>query len=917
MHIQKVFGKISQNGGKRNMRKFIKKAVSLGVCVSLTGALILTGCSSDKDENTENERESRTENNSTVDAEQINFSLMIDDDVSGLDGSYDISELLYGLFLEDINFAVDGGMYAEMIKNRSFEYAELATNGHKHGWSASADTISFDVVDGFADGTCLNSNNTYYAIVENTGGESAGIGNSGYLDGLAVEEGAEYKFTGYFKALDGYNGPIRILLTDKKDGSGTVLAEGEVTPTITDSWMKYELTFTASKTAGSGLYFIVQIGTGKVAMDMISLFPTDTFMGRENGIRKDIGEYLAAVEPKFLRFPGGCVVEGKTYESQYNWKDSIGNALEFNINGEATVGDVAARPQGIDIWADLNKASKNPYYTTYGMGFYEYFLLCEDLDCLAVPILNAGMLCPIQSPSYDSVSTNSEEFQQYIQDALDLVEFCRGDETTTWGAVRIAMGHEEPFELKYIGIGNEQWQSEYFHHYGKFVEAFKSAAEENPEMYGDIELIVANGPVSSDRYGWNAVYENGELDYAALVDEHYYQTPDWFLTNTTRYDTYERGTTKVFLGEYAAKSNTWSAALAEAAFMTALERNGDVVEMACYAPLFGNGTQTQWTPDMIWFNNDQVFGSVNYYIQKLFSTNQPTTELKTEFVKGKTSESQLKGAVGVGTWSTEAEFDNIKVVDNESGQVLYEQNFDSDSALDEADVIAGNWSVKDGIAKQSYTGNTKSETTGDVAIFGSNDMTNYTFTCTAKKLSGAEGFIIPVAVGDKDNMIFWNIGGWGNTVSCLQIVESGAKGDQVSGTVKNCSIKTNEEYEIKIVVEGDNIRCYLNDSKLIDYTHNTGESLYQTVGTDETGDIIIKLVNVSKEDIPLDINIPNIEAYNTNADIIQMVGENTAISNSFNEPEKLIPMDSTLGVSEKFTYDVPAYSVTIIRIHKK
>lgn len=900
----------------RNTKLLIKKAVAFGISSILMGSMLLTGCSSDNDNDNDN-TENESNGDSSADAVETNYSLTIDDDISKLDGSYDISELLYGLFLEDINFAVDGGMYAEMIKNRSFEYANLATNTHKHGWSISANTIQFEVVDGAEDNTCLNSNNTHYAVVENTGTEWAGIGNSGYLDGIAVEEGAEYKVTGYLKGLDGYTGSVRFLLTDKKDGSGTVIGEGELATVITGEWQKYEMKFTATKTASSGLYFIVMLQNGKAAMDMISVFPTDTFMGRENGIRKDIGEYLAAVEPKFLRFPGGCVVEGKTYESQYNWKDSIGNALEFTINGEVTVGDVAARPQGIDIWADLNKATANPYYTTYGMGFYEYFLLCEDLNCLAVPILNAGMLCPIQSPAYDSVSTNSDEFKQYIQDALDLVEFCRGDASTTWGAVRIAMGHEEPFELKYIGIGNEQWQSEYYHHYGKFVEAFDKAAEENSEMYGDIELIVANGPVSSDRYGWDAVYKNGELDYAALVDEHFYQTPAWFLSNTERYDSYERDTTKVFLGEYAAKSNNWNAALAESAFMTALERNGDVVEMACYAPLFGNGTQTQWTPDMIWFDNDEVFGSVNYYIQKMFSTNQPTTELKTEFVKGTTNESQLSGAVGIGTWATEAEFDDIKVVDNDSGEILYEQSFDDKAALDDGNIIAGDWSVENGVAKQSYTGNTKSETTGDVAIFGSNDMRNYTFTCKAKKLSGAEGFIIPVAVGDKGNMIFWNIGGWGNTVSCLQIVEAGAKSDQVAGTVRDCAVKTNEEYEIKIVVEGNNIKCYMNENKLIDYTHETGESLYQTVGTDETDDIIIKLVNVKNSILPLDISIPNIDDYNTTADVIQMASDSAATANSFNEPEKLIPEESTMEVSGDFTYDVPAYSVTIIRIHKK
>lgn len=891
------------------MKKRTRYAVTLLMCTAFLSSMSLFGC----DDKSEDEKDNNEEN-----VVNTHYSLTIDDNVSELDGTYDISEILYGIFLEDINFAVDGGMYAELIKNRSFEYDNLATNGHKHGWNVtSSKDVSFEVIDGTNDSSCLNSNNTHYAVVTNNSDKSEGIGNRGYLDGISITEGETYNFSGYFKAIDGYSGPVKILLTNNSNANGEIIGEAVVTLNLTDQWTKYETSFKASKTINRGVNFIVLIDNGTVAMDMISLFPDNTFKGRENGIRKDIGEYLEALEPKFLRFPGGCVVEGKTYESQYNWKDSIGNALEFVINGEKTVGDVAARPQGIDIWADLNRPSANPYYTTYGMGFYEYFLLCEDLDCLAIPVLNAGMLCPIQSPQYRYLDVNSEEFKQYIQDALDLVEFCRGDETTYWGSVRIAMGHKEPFELKYIGIGNEQWQDEYFQHYAKFVEAFDKAANENPKMYGDIGLIVANGPVSSDRFGWNRVSANGGLDYAALVDEHYYQTPDWFLTNTERYDEYERGTTKVFLGEYAAKANDWTAALAEAAYMTAIERNGDVVEMACYAPLFGNTTQTQWTPDMIWFSNNFVYGSVNYYVQKLFMTNQPTRELKTEFNEADTAIEQLKGAVGVGTWSTEAVFDDIKIVDNDSGDILYEQNFDDASSMDDADIIAGNWSYNNGKIKQSNTGYTRSETTGDVAIFGSNDLKNYTFTCKATKLSGDEGFIIPFAVEDNENLIFWNIGGWGNTVSCLQIVKGGSKSDQVTGTVSDSYIKTNQEYEIKIVVSGDNIKCYLDDKLYIDYTYVTGDKLYQTVGTDETGDIIIKLVNVSDEELPLDICIPNIDMYSETADVTEMVGENGSVMNTINEPEKLIPFNSTIEVSGEFTYDVPAYSVTIMRIHKK
>lgn len=542
--------------------------------------------------------------------------LTVNADASGLDESSQISPLLYGIFLEDINFAVDGGMYAQMVKNGSFEYGMLAKNSGQHGYSLSAkEGVTLEVADGSADGTCLNENNPHYAVITNTASTREGIGNKGYLKGLAVTEGSTYNCSLYLKGLEGYTGPVELLIDDL---DGNILAQAEI-PEITGDWWKYECPMTASATASKGLRLWVKIDAGKVAADMISLFPAETYKGRENGIRKDIGEYLEALAPRFLRFPGGCAIEGTAEENQYSWKDSIGNGMTFTVNGEETVGDVAARPLGVDIW---HASASDPYYMTYGLGFYEYFLLCEDLDCLPVPVLNAGMICPIHSGNgYTYLDENSEEFQTYVQDALDLAEFCRGGADTTWGAVRIAMGHEEPFALHYIGIGNEQWQPEYYSHYEKFKEAFAAAAQENPEIYGDLELIVANGPASTDRFAWDTIAAKGS-DYAGLVDEHYYETPDWFLANVDRYDSYDRDSVPVFLGEYAAKSNTMEAALAEAAYMTGLERNGDIVKLSCYAPLFGNDKSNQWEPDMIFFSNDSVYGTVNYYVQQMFSTHQ-------------------------------------------------------------------------------------------------------------------------------------------------------------------------------------------------------------------------------------------------------------------------------------------------------
>lgn len=540
----------------------------------------------------------------------------VNTDISGLDESHRISDTLFGIFLEDINYAVDGGMYAELVKNRSFEYGMEARDSQKHGWESTNEAVTFSVQDGSGDGTALNENNPHYAVVENSGASSVspteGISSKGFLEGIAIEQGASYDVSFYAKSDGGSVDQVCVTLFNE---DGTVYDEKTVEG-ISDQWQKYETTLTANATANRKVRLAVKIPAGTACFDMISMMPQDTYKGLP--IRKDFGEYLEALNPQFLRFPGGCVVEGRDEESIYSWKDSIGGGLSFEVNGETTVGDIAARPQGKSIWQG---SAANPYYTTYGLGFYEYFSFCEALGCMPVPVLNAGMTCEIQSPFYTVYDTGTEEFSQYVQDALDLVEFCKGDKDTEWGAVRIAMGHEAPFDLKYIGIGNEQWQSEYHEHYREFVKAFEEATASDPELYGDVELIVANGTAFDSTEGWTYLSQNPD-EITALVDEHYYQPPEWFLANVHRYDDYDRNAqAKVFLGEYAAKANTLDAALAEAAYMTGLEKNGDVVEMACYAPLFSHEKLNQWVPDLIYYSNDGMFGSANYYVQQMYGNN--------------------------------------------------------------------------------------------------------------------------------------------------------------------------------------------------------------------------------------------------------------------------------------------------------
>lgn len=869
-------------------------------------------------------------------------SYTVHTDISSLDESYEISDTLYGLFLEDINFAVDGGLYAELIKNRSFEYGTAAANENRHGWvNANDDYLSFGIVDGSTNSTSLNENNPHYAVLSYNGLSSGdlyyGIGNMGYLDGLAVTEGENYNISlylknttesdlqifekseestgaaeNYFGIAGNYEGQIRISL---RNADGTVYAESFVEG-VTDDWTKFETTITPNATINKDLRLYVEIGPGSVCLDMVSMMPQDTYKGLP--IRKDIGEYLEALKPSFLRFPGGCVIEGKDEESMYNWKDSIGNGLPFTVNGEEVVGDPAARPQGKDIWSGTKQ---DPYYTTYGIGFYEYFELCETLDCLPVPVLNAGMTCQVQSPKYIVYPLSSDEFKQCIQDALDLVEFCRGDETTKWGSVRIAMGHKEPFLLKYIAVGNEQWQSEYHAHYEKFVEAFDAVAKENPALYGNIELIVANGTTSGSTEGWSYI-EDCPDSITTLVDEHYYESPNWFLTNTKRYDAYDRtAQAKVFLGEYAAQSNTLQAALAEAAYMTGLERNADVVAMACYAPLFGNSKTNQWMPDMMFFSNDSLYGTVDYYVQKIFADNVGTKILPAELtLTGETPDTGLSGGVGLGSWMTSVAYDNLTVTSNTDGSILYSSDFEKTDTLktDGFTKHEGEWEVKDGRLVQTSTASPFDGNTGDVVYVGDKDWSNYTLTVDAEILSGSEGFLIPICVKDSGNNIFWNIGGWGNTISCLQIVTGNTKSGQITGTTKNLVLKRNQVYKLKVVVENNRIRCYIDEKLYIDYTQETAEGIYETTSIDENGDLILKFVNVTETDIPITVVLDaiNMTDYSSTATVTVLKGENLSDMNSFEEPEKLFPTEESLEVSKEFTYTAPKYSINIIRIPK-
>lgn len=917
-----------------------KRCLIMLLCLSLALSS-LAACSQDKEPaDTAPEQSAAppdTQNYGTAgeispyDAEKSHYALTVD----AANEVHEISDMLFGIFFEDINFAADGGLYAELIQNRSFEFTRLAQGNEKHAWSDVGDITAVVAVDDREN--ALNQNNTNYMVMENASDEKAGIANRGFLDGIAVSEGAAYDFSIYAKGLDGYTGALYVDIMV----NGTSAAHGEI-PAVTGEWTKYGLELTCTQTATSGVTLQVTMDKGKAAVDMVSLFPQDTYKGRENGLRLDLAEKLEALTPAFLRFPGGCVIEGVNLDIAYDWKDSIGvdeNRDPLLFNG--TYGDVAARSQGQDIWTNEN-TSNDPYpsFMTYGLGFYEYFLLAEDIGAVGLPVINCGLACMGQSNGAGP-SVGTPEFEQYIDDALDLVEFCRGDGSTVWGRARIAMGHEEPFALKYIAIGNEQWGDRFYEHYEAFAEAFAKAKKENPELYGDIELIYSSGLDDGDSGNhYFASYEEAQswldrnpgktvADFAGATDHHYYNDPDWFFKNANYYDeeNYSRteltstrfgGAIPVFLGEYASFSNNFRSALAEAAYMTGLERNGDIVIMAAYAPLFGNLTATHWAPDLIWFNNHTSTASVNYYVQQIFAKNAGTMLLHSELTGAEVKDT-LGGKIGVGTWNTSAYFDNIKIVNNDTGEVLGEQDFESDTLDEWQKVSDGNWGIEDGrLCQKSTSTNTgRYGTTGTAMYFGETDWTNYTLTLEATKTGGQEGFLIPFAVQDADNNYFWNIGGWNNTVSTLQIVSGGAKSDQVGSTTRNCVIRTDQTYQLKIVVTDKNVKCYIDEELYVDYDlgESTKAEAYHVVSTDETGDIIIKLVNVTGYDKTFAIDLQNADIASDTAAVDTVAGASLADDNILGEaPVVTLQSAEISGITDQFNYTAAKYSVTVLRI---
>ena len=789
-----------------------------------------------------------------------------------------VSPSLWGIFYEEINHAGDGGIYAEMVQNRAFEEMQVAAGakmqggqlvtpkGFKnpkwykselHAWSLIAEggckaTMALD------EANPLNEQTPHSLRLEvQDVGTRAGVANEGYW-GMAVKRGATYDLAFYARSAADQVVTAQL----ESDDGKTTYAKAEVAG-ISGTWQRHTCKLSASGTDPHARLAICLAKPGTIWLDVVSLFPR-TYQDRPNGLREDLVQQLQGLKPGFVRFPGGCVVEGVTLENRIQWKH--------------TIGDIARRPGRWDLWG---------YHNTEGLGFHEYLQLCEDLHSEPMYVINAGLSCAFRSPE---VVTESEELKPYIQDTLDALEYANGPATSKWGAERVKNGHPEPFKIKYVEIGNENNGDPYFKNYRMFYDAIKAS---HPEIITIADCPIPNAPVE-------------------IVDEHYYVEPQWFFANERKYDSYSRSGPKIYVGEYAVNNNVGSGnllgALSEAAFMIGMERNSDVVTMASYAPLFENVNNRAWAVNLIRFDSSRSTGRSSYHVQTMFSANRPDVTLATKVEEPAANPApKAGGSIGVGTWDTQADYKDIKVENN--GKPLYQSKLGQ--GAEGWKLVSGEWQALDSALRQSGVGNNL------LAITGDPSWTNYTLTLKARKLGGAEGFLILFHVKDAENMAQWNIGGWGNTRSAVELKEGGSNREIAAGP--NIKIETSRWYDVKLEVNAGKVTCWLDGkiiqtAKLQDPKRPAG--LYALGGKDlKTGQIIIKAVNPGPGPLSTTIRIQGARQLKPKARVITLSGDLPTAENTLDNPTAVVPVESTfVGVAPQFNYILKPYSLTIFRI---
>jgi len=764
-------------------------------------------------------------------------SISVDLDKTG----HPISPLLWGVFFEDINLSADGGLYPELVRNRSFEgkdalqfWSIRSADGKNSGkWS-------------IGDAQPLNAHNRNHLRVKSA--SDCVLENGGYW-GMNLMAGDAYLFNAAIRGSD-YKEALTVQLCD---ASGNVLDSGKVSG-IGAKWQVHSLTLKPSKSDPAGKLRILVPGGGEVSLDMISLMPAKTWKG--HGLRTDLAESMNALKPAFFRFPGGCWVEGDDMAHAYRWKE--------------TIGDVATRTPRYNVWG---------YTATQGLGYHEYLQLAEDLGAEPLFCVNVGMSHTESEPM--------DRMGAWVQDALDAIEYANGPVDSVWGSLRAQHGHPEPFNLRYVEIGNENGGPDYAARWPLFEKAIKA-------KYPEISLIAND---------WEGSHPKNPMP--EIVDEHYYETPEAFMRKSTLYDGYDRKGPKVFVGEYAATKRAGQgnlrAALGEAAFMTGLERNSDVVAMAAYAPLFTNVNHRAWNPDLINFDSSTWYGIPSYHVQQLFSLNSGDVTLPIEVRCEEIAQPEPSGRIGLGTWDTQAEFKDLKVTAPD-GKVLFRPDFSKGIG---GWTFGGNgdWSVKDGILRQSAAQPRVR------AIIGDKSWKDYTVELKARKISGREGFTVLFHNQDIEGRTSWNIGGWDNRYSGLGLGDMDER--------KALSVETGRWYDVKLELAGNHVRCWLDGKIIHDFQRPalTTKTLYASATRDtKSGDVILKVVNTSANPTETALDLKGL-AGATEAKATVLTSADPSDENSLKEPSKVAPKTESFAIAGgSFTRTFPGNSFSVIRL---
>ncbi len=817
-----------------------------------------------------------------------------------------VSPSLHGIFFEEISHGGEGGLYAELIQNRGFEESRVPPGAVLEGnmlnpnpskkphYNLNGRASNFKLpwpvktampywsTKSIGNGqieAILNHNDPLTSATPQSAQISISklseTGSDYFINegfwGINVQKGESYLLSFYTKVAEDYKGPLSVVLLS---ADGQEIATHTFTKISNKQWTKYTCKLVPKASDGKASFAFKFGSTGNIWFDFVSLFPKKTFKNRPNGLRADLAQYLADLKPAFVRWPGGCFVEGINVESAPNWK--------------ASLGPLEQRPGTFSVWG---------YWSSDGFGYHEYLQFCEDINADALYVFNAGVSCEFRSGTFIS----EEALQPVIDDVLDAIEYAIGPVNTKWGSVRAKNGHPKPFPLKYIEVGNEQHGTWYAKRYNRFHEAIKA-------KYPDLKIISSMGIGDVNKRTLDSI------KVTDMADEHAYKSAYWSYTNYDHFDNYKRGDYELYVGEYATNAGVGSgnlqAALNDAVYILSMENNGDLVKMSSYAPLFENVNTKHWPVNLIKFKADSSFARISYYTIQLMNAHRADDnfQVNVQLLPSSKRKANHIGSIGLATWDTQTEYRNIEVL--HEGKSVYKSDFIN--RLSDWDIVRGSWEVKDGSIAQTAQGPQR------LMVLKDKQFDTYTLKLQARKLSGTNAFIIPFAVSDQNNMLRAHIGSYVNANTVFEIVSDGSVSNISTSKRLQKPIETGKWYDIRLVVGLDKVDCYLNDTLLMSYSEP--RKLFTLAGKDRvTGDLIVKMVNGYDSEVSMDISTmedPNFEgpvtAYTIKAETLKA-------ENSFSNPNAYTPLKTTVGNMRQnnFTYTLPKYSITILRVPPK